>query len=240
MNTLSVVLVMMLIFSAQFSLGQGNLDSVEFDKIKSRKIRNLIKQQSENIDNFSDLTVSVDATAELEDYLYYEKNYLIKQDPEEVWYNYIHSNQTEVWDISRISFGLIYCRDTDSITYFDESLTELSKNRIYYINLKILNGLYHLPVSFEITNIDPVDKRIEFSYLSGGKAKGKQLIHFSETPEGFTRITHQSYVKSQSKVRDKYLYPYFHNKLISEFHVNMRNLITSNVKNRVEMIAKSK
>jgi hypothetical protein len=77
MSTRTFVMVLMLIFSAQFSFGQGNLDSVEFDKIKSRKIRNLIKQQSENIDNFSDLTVSVDATAELEDYLYYEKNYFI-------------------------------------------------------------------------------------------------------------------------------------------------------------------
>jgi hypothetical protein len=240
MSTRTFVMVLMLIFSAQFSFGQGNLDSVEFDKIKSRKIRNLIKQQSENIDNFSDLTVSVDATAELEDYLYYEKNYFIKQDPEEVWYNYIHSNQTEVWDISRISFGLIYCRDTDSITYFDESLTELSKNRIYYINLKILNGLYHLPVSFEITNIDPVDKRIEFSYLSGGKARGKQLIHFSETPEGYTSITHQTYVKSQSKIRDKYLYPYFHNKLITEFHVNMKRLIVSRAKRRSDLMAERK
>lgn len=240
MSTRSIVMVLLLIYSAQFCFGQGNLDSVEFDKIKSRKIRKLIKQQSENIDNFSDLTVSVDAKAKLDDYLYYEKNYLIKQDPEEVWYNYIHSNQTEVWDISRISFGLIYCRDTETITYLDESLTELSKDRIYYINLKILNGLYHLPVSFEITNINPVDKIIEFSYLSGGKAKGKQLIHFSETPDGFTKITHQSYVKSQSRIRDQYLYPYFHNKLISEFHVNMKRLIGSRAKRRSDLIAEAK
>lgn len=213
---------------------------MNFEKIQSRKIRKLIKQQSKKFDKFSDLNVSVGANASLEDYHYYEKEYLIKQDPDEVWYNYIHSNQTEVWDISKISFGMIYCRDTDSLTYIDENLTNLSKNYIYYINLKILGGLYHLPVAFEITDIDADNKIIEFSYLNGGKAQGKQMIHFSETEDGFTSIKHQTYVKSHSPIRDKYLYPYFHNKLISEFHINMKHNISFRAKRRLDLLAETK
>ncbi len=229
-----------LIFSGPFCYAQTTLNSVNFEKIQSRKIRKLIKQQSKTIDQFSDLNASVGSNAKLEDFHYYEKEYLIKQDPDEVWYNYIHANQTEVWDISRISFGMIYCRDTDSITYIDETLTNLSTNYIYYINLKILGGLYHLPVAFEITDIDTENKVIKFSYLNGGKAEGVQMICFSETQDGFTNIKHQTYVRSHSAIRDKYLYPYFHNKLISEFHINMKRQISFRAKRRLELLAESK
>ena len=108
------------------------------------------------------------------------------------------------------------------------------------MNLKLLNGLYNLPVAFEITKIDEGNKMIEFSYLKGGKARGAQVIQLMSTDRGYTKVVHKSYVQSHSKFRDKYLYPYFHNKIINEFHGNMRRLIAYRAKNLINTLTSLK
>jgi hypothetical protein len=218
-------------------MAQDNFESVDLSQIKQRKIRKLIRQlQTSDYHGFSELETSVNSRTAMDEYMHYTKEYQVKQDLEEVWYNYAFSSQTEVWDISKISFGMIYCRSSESIIYADEMLNGLEEGRIYYLNLKILGGIYNLPVAFEITNIDPDNKTVEFSYLKGGKARGKQWIRLEESPEGYTKIIHQTLVKSDSNFRDKYLYPYFHNKLINEFHLNMKRIITARSKRRIEML----
>jgi hypothetical protein len=218
-------------------VGQDDFNSVDLNQIKQRKIKKLIRQlQSSEYKGFSDLEVSVNSESSMDEYKHYTKEYLVKQDVEEVWYNYVFSSQTEVWDISKISFGMIYCRDSKSIIYADQMLKGLEKGRIYYLNLKILGGIYNLPVAFEITNFDPINKTVEFSYLKGGKARGKQWIRLEETEQGNTKIVHQTLVKSDSNFRDKYLYPYFHNKLINEFHMNMKRIIAARSKRRIDML----
>jgi hypothetical protein len=218
-------------------MAQDNFESVDLSQIKQRKIRKLIRQlQTSDYHGFSELETSVNSRTAMDEYMHYTKEYQVKQDLEEVWYNYAFSSQTEVWDISKISFGMIYCRSSESIIYADEMLNGLEEGRIYYLNLKILGGIYNLPVAFEITNIDPDNKTVEFSYLKGGKARGKQWIRLEESPDGYTKIIHQTLVKSDSNFRDKYLYPYFHNKLINEFHLNMKRIITARSKRRIEML----
>ena len=55
-----------------------------------------------------------------------------------------------------------------------------------------------------------------------GKARGLQKIQLVETPEGYTRIIHITYFRSNSRFRDKALYPHFHKKAITEFHNNIK------------------
>ena len=88
-----------------------------------------------------------------------------------------------------------------------------------------MRGLYNLAVGLEIIDIDPVNRSITFSYLKGGKSRGEQTIYFITSRKGFTEIIHQTAFKSNSYLRDRYLYPYFHRKAINEFHRNMRNAI---------------
>lgn len=230
-------LLLLFCFIASLASAQDNFESVDLSKIKQRKIRKLIKQlQTSAYQGFSELEISVNSSTSTDDFMHYTKEYKVKQDVEEVWYNYAFSSQTEVWDISKISFGMIYCRSSESIIYANEMLNGLEEGSIYCLNLKILGGIYNLPVAFEITNIDPENKTIEFSYLKGGKSSGKQWIRLEETADGYTNIIHQTLVKSDSNFRDKYLYPYFHNKLINEFHLNMRRIITARSKRRIEML----
>jgi hypothetical protein len=183
--------------------------------------------------------VSVNETDDLEGFHLYEKIYIVKEYVEFVWSSYELSSQSDIWDLNKISFALLYSRANKSLKYANEDTGGLQNGQIFYLNLKILNGFYSLPVAFEIMNVDAEQKVIEFSYLEGGKARGKQTIKLESTEEGFTRIIHKSVVKSKSKIRDKYLYPYFHNKLINEFHSNMRRLIARQAKSGAGFFAAS-
>lgn len=207
---------------------QNDLQQVDMSQIRQKKIRKLIQnQQAMELKYFSDLEASVHEDSDLADFSYYEKEYVIRERPDDVWDNYINSSQTDIWDISKISFGMIYCRDSEAIVYADQTLFGIEPGRIYYINLKFLNGFYSLPVAFEITKVDTDERLIEFSYLKGGKAEGKQIMRIIDSDDGSSRIHHSSFVRSTSGFRDKYLYPFFHNKLINEFHFNMKKIIAS-------------
>ncbi len=207
---------------------QNDLGQVDMSQIRQKKIRKFIQSQhAMEFQDFSDLEPSVDTHSDLADFRNYEKEYLIRKSPEDVWYNYVNSSQTDIWDISKISFGMIYCRDSEAIVYADQTLYGLEPGRIYFINLKVLNGFYSLPVAFEITRIDASERLIEFSYLKGGKAEGKQIIRIVDSEDGYSTIHHSSFVRSNSGFRDKYLYPFFHNRLINEFHFNMKKIIAS-------------
>ena len=66
--------------------------------------------------------------------------------------------------------------------------------------------------------------------MQGGKSQGKQTIFFFPTKNGFTEIIHQTAFKSDSFIRDRYLYPYFHRIAINEFHRNMKKSLHENHK----------
>ncbi len=227
----NIVFLILVAFLPVLLFAQGEIDEVDFGQIKYKSIKTyLIDQKAHGYNYFSDFQPSIHEDDDLSEYLNFEKSYLIKQPVELVWDNYYSANITEVWDMNRVSFGLLYSREMNSVFYADQEFYGFKKGQIYYLNLKILNGIYNLPVAFEVIKVAPESKLIEFSYLKGGKAQGKQMIQMFETAEGYTKILHKSYVKSNSKIRDKYLYPFFHNKIINEFHNNLKRLITERSK----------
>jgi hypothetical protein len=104
----------------------------------------------------------------------------------------------------------------------------IDSGQVYFLNLKIAHGLCNIPVAFEIINIDTEKKIIEFSYIEGNKSMGVQRIKFKELDDNQIRIKHVSYFKSDSNSRDKILYPFFHKKIVNDFHRNMRKILASN------------
>lgn len=236
--------ILQLIFlsvTAGTTYGQNSISSIDLSQIKQNKVKNfIVEQKNQQIEYFSDLEVSVQKNDDLTNFKNYEKNYIVKEQSDVVWDIYKYSCQTDVWDINRVSFALLFARNSHSIYYANQDFYGLAEGQIYYLNLKILNGFYNLPVVFEIINVDPKNKLFEFSYLKGGKSQGKQTIQFVDTEDGYTRIIHKSFVKSKSKIRDKYLYPFFHNKIINEFHSNMRKMIAEYCKYQKNMLVKAK
>ncbi len=73
-----------------------------------------------------------------------------------------------------------------------------------------MKALFNVPVAFEIINISDNNQLVEISYIDNSKSKGEQTIQFSDNGDGYTRIVHRSYFKSESWLRENLLYPYFH------------------------------
>jgi len=92
-------------------------------------------------------------------------------------------------------------------------------NTIFQLNLRC-GGILNIPVEFEITRIDEQNKTVEFSYGADNKSKGRQVLRFVDNGSE-TLVMHYSYFKSDSKARDKFLYPFFHEKCMDEFHQGM-------------------
>ena len=206
--------------------GPNSIQAVDLQKVHQKKVRKYLQDQKNlDIEYFSELQASMEYNSDIANYYIYEKTYMVKANCDFVWDNYLYSSQVDIWDLNKISFGLMYDHRTDSIIYNHQDCYGLETGQIFFLNLKILNGFYNLPVAFKIININRDKKIIELSYLMGGKATGKQKLQIAATDNGFTQITHTSFVKSDSKLRDRYLYPYFHNKLINEFHGNLRRMI---------------
>lgn len=220
---------------------QNSISSVDFSQIKHKSVKNyIVDQQNRQIQYFSDMEASVQKNTDLASFMNYEKEYIIKESSDVVWEYYKHSSQTDIWDLRRVAFGMLYSRADQSQVYADQDYYGMEVGQIYYLHLKVVNGLFRLPVVFEIITVDPEKKLFEFSYLKGGTAQGKQMIQFEDTEEGYTRIIHKSFVKSHSKIRDMYIYPFFHNKIIKEFHGNMRRTIAENTKKKERMLARVK
>ena len=89
------------------------------------------------------------------------------------------------------------------------------------MNLNVFKGLIQLAVSYEIMEINDEARFFEFSYIKGGKSIGMQRIELHSLANNRTQIKHITHYKSDSKFRDKYIYPYFHSMVLQEYHLNL-------------------
>ena len=137
----------------------------------------------------------------------------------------MNSAPTSSWNTKKSKIGLMYLRDEDRLIYPSDSCGSAKLGQVIYLNLRMLQGLYNLVTSLEITRLDQDKKVIEFNYVRGGINDGKQMIQLQEGEDGTTLLTHTSIVHSESAFRDKVIYPFFHNRLINAFHRNMRRLL---------------
>jgi hypothetical protein len=218
-----VILCFGLIINSGFS--QQGLEDINLTRVPQKKIRKYINTQVNNhIIKFCDIEPSWKEGQDSSKFRELESTYLIKENPEKVWELYKTVSPAVSWNGKIVSFGLLFSKWTDSVMYRNENkFTEIDTGQVYYVNLRLLKGLYNLAVGLEIIKIDSVKKSIQFSYIEGGKSQGEQTIHFIRTEEGYTQIIHSTLFKSNSRFRDKVLYPHFHRKAIDEFHRNIKN-----------------
>ncbi|MBN1185734.1 MAG: hypothetical protein JXB49_25860 [Bacteroidales bacterium] len=199
-----------------------SLEDIDLARVHQKKIRQFIHMQLDNnILNLSDVQGSSKVVESFDGFSRMENTFLVNEDLKKVWEKYLTVSPTESWNGRIISFGLLFSKNTGSVLYNDDDEFDgVDTSQVLYVNLKLL-GFYNLPVGFEITQIDTANRIIAFSYIEGGKVQGIQRLHFTSTTEGFTQIEHSSTFKSDSRFRDRYLYPHFHEKAITEFHRNV-------------------
>lgn len=207
---------------------QNASEKIDMSRIPQKKVRTLIEDQfkGNQLKDFKEVRSTYLKGQDMRGYRILESAYYIRENPERVWQSYQVTSPAESWNGSMVSFGLLISKWENTVLYRnDRTFAGIDTGQVIYINLKILKGLYNLAVGLEIINIDSVNRSITYSYLKGGKSRGEQTIHFISTRKGYTEIIHHTAFRSNSFLRDRYLYPYFHRIAINEFHRNMKYAI---------------
>jgi hypothetical protein len=215
------LLLLIIRFSGFSQSASGHIDMT---RIPQKKIRTLLNSQLPDRNNqyFNELKASYQFGQNLTGYHILQSVYFVKELPEDVWKAYQETSPAKSWHGSMVSFGLLISKSKNTVMYNNDSyFAGIDTGQVFYVNLKIMKGLYNLAVGLEVIRIDTIHKSITFSYLKGGKSKGEQTIYFIPSKKG-TEIIHQTAFKSGSFFRDRYLYPYFHRIAINEFHRNMK------------------
>jgi hypothetical protein len=200
---------------------------INLEEIPQRKVRKyIVSRKIDRMNNFYSIKASCKKENDGSDFHMQKKEFNLKYDLKNVWNCYSNIDPGITWSKHSLQFGLLISKCSNSVTYVrNASFTAVDTGQIYFLNLKLLKGLFNIAVAFEVIDVDQKRQVVEFSYIDNNKAKGKQVIEFYDNGNGSTRIVHRSYFKSESSIRDKILYPMFHKKFIREFHRNMRQII---------------
>lgn len=206
--------------------GQLTLEDINLDKIQQKTSRKYINDLiKENKHQFSDIQASWKNENDTSTHNKNEMTFFMNGNIQNIWDAYLSANPSKSWNSSRVSFVLLLKKFPSTIYYEKDIINGIDTGQVFFLSLKLLFGIVKLPVAFEMINIDPGKKIIEFSYVEGNKSNGKQQIRFVEIQSKRTKIIHTSYFKSDSRYRDKYLYPFFHQKLVNDFHRNMSKIL---------------
>jgi len=206
-----------------FGFGKANaqfcLEETDFQQVSQRKIRFYIANQIQNNVLFiSDIKPSIQKGQDISSYWMHEKTFQVHETLTKTWEKYATVDLRKIWSKKPVTFGLLLSKNENKAIYKNDPFEGVEVGHVYYLNLQFLRGVYNLAVAFEILTIDENTKTIEFSYINDGVAKGLQTIQFIESETGETEIIHQSFFKSESNFRDRFLYPFFHKRFINNFH----------------------
>jgi hypothetical protein len=232
---------LILLMGTLIAQSQNATGHIDMNRIPQRKIRILVNTQfnENNIQDFKEIRSTYKKGQDLKGYHMLESVYYLKELPEKVWKTYENTSPATSWNGSMISFGLLLSKSRNTVMYNnDKYYSGIDTGQVFYVNLRIMKGLYNLAVGLEIINIDSTRKSITYSYLKGGKSQGEQTIYFRVTKKGYTEIIHETAFKSGSFFRDRYLYPYFHKIAINEFHRNMKRCMNERNKLLAEKVSK--
>lgn len=199
---------------------------INLQQVHSRTVRKYIEKRNiDKLTDFSSIQPSWNNNINKAGFSTDERTFLFRDKISRVWENYRFSDPMKSWRGRFAKVSLLIAKGSNSVFYPGiSSRLMLDTGQVYFLSLRLLKGLFKLPVAFEIINIDPSARMIEYSYLEDNVAKGKQTIQLFDEGDGLTKVVHTTYYRSESHFRDNVLYPYFHKKIIRDFHKKMKRL----------------
>lgn len=208
------------------SFGQPGMDDIDLERIHHRKIRKYIAGQiEEGRHQFVEIQPSWNSLQDFSSFRKNEMAFYLLGNLNDIWEGYLSANPSLSWKGRNISFGLLLQKFPGTIFYDHDQINGVATGQVYYLNLNLLLGVFNVPVAFEMITVNTREKIIEFSYIEGNKSIGVQQVKFIDFGDDRTEIIHTSYYKSDSGFRDKWIYPFFHKKIVNDFHRNMRRLM---------------
>tara|TARA_Y100001972_G_scaffold129092_1_gene194107 strand:+ start:1387 stop:1989 length:603 start_codon:yes stop_codon:yes gene_type:complete len=160
-----------------------------------------------------------------DEYLKHETSYAINAPLSEVWDAYKTIHPAKGWNSKMIRFAFMYSRSEDQYVYHTEDqFAGIAKGQVYLVNLNIIKSV-QIAVAHEVDEVNDQEKLIKLCYLNTGKTEGSQWIQMHADGENKTIIIHKTRYKGTSFIRDRLLYPFFHQKAMNQFHQKMGDLI---------------
>lgn len=206
---------------------QINNSVIDLNRIPHVKVKKFLRDY--NITHAQEFSRLISTCYDPNDTTYYthKKVFEFNHPINQVWHAYKTIDPARAWNGNMIHFGLQYSRADHSIIYIgDNTSAGLQAGQVLILNLKLAGGAVQLCVGHEIKEVNEAEKFIKICYLENAASQGSQFIRLTSTPQG-TRVTHDSYYKSNSWLRDRILYPGLHTKALKEFHGNVGKFITS-------------
>lgn len=234
-NTLWKAVLLCFLLCPLYAFAQTiSKQTIDLQQIPHKKVRRYIADKEINkLENYSAIKSSWNDTIDPTGFCTHEKIFYLNDEINHVWECYKVASPAKSWNGRFVKFALLILKPTNSVVYTDcVNFSEIDTGQVYFLDLKLMKGLFNVPVAFEIIRVDADEKIIEFSYIDGNKSQGKQVLHFIDNGNGTTQISHLSYFKSNSGLRDTFFYPYYHTKIIRQFHRNMREMVLSAAQNK--------
>lgn len=208
------------------SYSQLLIKNVDFNRIPQKKVRKLVRHQSEiGAVFFSDLRPSCYSDQDSNRYSFQKSSHIIKEKIHKVWSKLKSLKPRDEYSSNMVSFGFLYSKKLNKVFYSDDDFKEIEEGEIIFLNLKLLGGVKNLGVALEVTKVDEANKVIQFCYLDNGMSEGTQQVKLVENKEGNTVISQETRYRNHSKFREKRLYPIFHQKAVNELQTNLKKLI---------------
>lgn len=203
---------------------------IDLSQILQKKLKEFIHSNHlYNLKDFAGLQSFDFNRADIDSFYHHSKTFIVKADIETVWSKYKSIPPAEAWKGGIVSFGFQYSKPQNRLTYIADAYQGLEVGQIVFINVSFIMGLVNIAVGHEITEVNDSEKSLRTAYLNCGKSEGTQQIKLQATPEGYTAVTHHTIYKSDSKFRDKYLYPILHTQAIRSFHNNIKAALEEKV-----------
>ncbi len=224
-----IVMLLLLVCGVKWSTNcnaQLLINAVDLDRIPQKKVRDLVKQQfDKGTIFFSDLRVSCYSEQDSNRYSFQKTSHIIKEKLHKVWSKLKCLKPRDEYSGKMVSFGFLYSKRLNKVLYSDDDFIEIEEGQILYLNLKLLGGVKNIGVALEVTKVDDANNIIQFCYVDNGMTEGTQQVKLIENKEGNTVISQESRYRNHSKFREKRLYPFFHQKAVSELQANLRKYI---------------
>jgi hypothetical protein len=174
------------------------------------------------MDNFDTIVSTYKNGDDLSKHSIHHVVYPYSIDRDTVFEKYISQNPAEAWNGKLLSFGILVSKNSHSVLYRDGTYEGAKAGQVLYLNLNLMMGMFQLAVAHEIIEVNHEKKTMDLSYVVGAESIGMQHIQFIDNGDGSSKVDHTTHYKSDSKFRDKYIYPHFHTKIVNDYHHNMK------------------
>lgn len=196
---------------------------IDFLKIRQKSIHKLFaRNKIQTLNHLAGLQSFCYNPQHTRKYHKHLKTFRINAPAEKVWETYKTISPQDTWKGRMVSFGVMYSRRRNQLYFQDDAYTGIEPGQLIFLNLNLLGNIAHLAVGHEVVDVFEDRKHIRICYVQNGASVGSQLIQIRKVSDTGTDVVHETWYTSGSWFRDKVLYPIFHTRAITEFHMNVK------------------